>query len=124
MSGDYETLLASVTRRCDAVGQSHILVHLSDDGISEDAKLSFLRSVDEVPLETLSSSLQGALDEEETIKSGASGSDGEVIEPFAGEAASTTTTDATQLAALNEAQATGMEAVANGEVAALLLAGG
>mmetsp|Transcript_6800 Transcript_6800/g.15054 ORF Transcript_6800/g.15054 Transcript_6800/m.15054 type:complete len:483 (+) Transcript_6800:152-1600(+) len=122
---DYETLLASITKRCEAVGQSHILAHLSSDTISEDAKLTFLRSIDEIPLEKLASFLQGALDEEEKLKkgSGDNASEEDVIEPFTG-GASTTTTDPAQLAALAEAKTLGMKAVANGEVAALLLAGG
>ena len=117
---DYDALLASVTKRCDAAGQSHILAHLSDDGIEEDAKLSFLRSVDAMPLEKIADYLRGAVEEEEKIKRGGDG--GDVIEPFAGETASTT--DASQLAALAEAHATGVRAVAAGEVAAVLLAGG
>mmetsp|Transcript_14285 Transcript_14285/g.30504 ORF Transcript_14285/g.30504 Transcript_14285/m.30504 type:complete len:484 (+) Transcript_14285:74-1525(+) len=124
MSDTYETLLATVTRRCDAVGQSHILAHLSDDSISKDVKLAFLQSIDEIPLETLAASLQGALDEEAMLKSGGGSSDDDIIEPFTGETASTTTTDATQLDALKEAHAIGMKAAAAGEVAALLLAGG
>lgn len=122
MSADYETLLASVTRRCAAVGQSHVLAHLSDDSIPADAKLSFLRSVDAVPLETLAACLQGALAEEEQLRRGGEGDD--VIEPFAGDAASTTTSDPAQLAALAEARAMGVQAVADGAVAAVLLAGG
>lgn len=126
MSDDYNTLLASITKRCEAAGQSHILAHLSDDAISQDTKLSFLQSIDEVPLDKLSGYLQGALDEEEKLKNfdPTNVKDEDVIEPFAGDTASTTTTDAAQLAALEEANAVGMKAAANGEVAALLLAGG
>ncbi|KAL9183211.1 hypothetical protein ACHAXT_004998 [Thalassiosira profunda] len=119
---DYDALLSAVSARCAAAGQSHVLAHLSSADLSSDDKLTFLRSVDEVPIEKLSGYLQGALDEEEKLKSGAD--DGETIEPFDGEAVSTATTDAAQLATLKEAHAAGMKAVANGEVAALLLAGG
>ena len=63
-----EELLASVTKRCEAAGQSHILAHISDNAISQEDKLSFLKSVDEIPLEKLSDFLQGALEEEEKLK--------------------------------------------------------
>ena len=129
---DYESLLASILLRCEASGQSHILAHLTDPSISQDAKFAYLQSIDEIPLEKLSGYLKGALEEEEKIKNGGKAENGgaedkvheDVIEPFVGDTVSTTTTDAAQLAALKEANAIGMKAVSNGEVAALLLAGG
>lgn len=126
MSDDYETLLASITQRCDAVGQSHVLAHLSDDDISKEDKLSFLQSIDEIPLEKLSDYLKGALDEEEKLKNfdPSNVKEEDAITPFDGETASTTTEDVSQVASLKEAHSIGMEAVTNGEVAALLLAGG
>jgi UDP-N-acetylglucosamine/UDP-N-acetylgalactosamine diphosphorylase len=125
----YTTLLASVTQRCEAVGQSHILSYLSDTTISQKDKLSFLQSINDVPLESLADYLKGALEEEEKLQNidptNTNGDANKVaIEPFAGETASTTTTDPTQLASLREANTLGMKAISNGEVAALLLAGG
>lgn len=124
--GDYETLLETTTKRCEASDQSHILAHLSDDAISQDDKLAFLKSIDEVPLEKLAGYLKGALDEEEKLKNfdPSNVADEDKIEPFAGETISTSTTDEAQLTSLKEANETGMKAVSNGEVAALLLAGG
>ena len=124
---EYETLLASITQRCEATNQSHILTHLSDPTISQSDKLSFLQSINDIPLEKLSSYLQGALDEEEKLKNfdPRNVKDEDVIEPFTGKAVtSTNTTDATKLAELKEAHSIGMTAVSNGQVAALLLAGG
>ena len=118
-------LLESVTKRCEAAGQVHILKHLSDD-VSEEDKVSFLQSVDEIPLEKLSDFLKGALEEEEKLKNfdPANVSADEQIEPFSGESISTATTDEAQLASLKGAHDVGMKAVENGQVAALLLAGG
>ena len=127
MSDEYDTLLASVSKRCEAANQSHILTHLSDPTISQSDKLSFLQSINDIPLEKLTSYLQGALDEEEKLKNfdPSNVKEEDVIEPFRGKAvASTNTTDASKLAELNEAHSIGMNAVANGQVAALLLAGG
>lgn len=127
MGDSFEALaISSITKRCEAAGQSQILAHLSDDSISQEKKLAFLESVNEVPLEKLSDYLKGALDEEEKLKNfdPANASEEDLIEPFAGETASTTTTDAAQLAALKEAQEIGTKAAGDGEVAALLLAGG
>ena len=130
---DYATLLASITQRCEAVGQSHILAHLSDASISDDDKLSFLQSIHDIPLENLADYLRGAIEEEEKLQNldinnsnDANNSTKKVvlIEPFAGETASTTTSDPNQLASLQEAHTIGMNAISNGEVAALLLAGG
>ena len=119
-------LLESVTKRCEAAGQVHILKHLSDDAVSEEDKVSFLQSVDEIPLEKLSDFLKGALEEEEKLKNfdPANVSADEQIEPFGGESISTATTDEAQLASLKGAHDVGMKAVENGQVAALLLAGG
>ncbi len=119
-------LLESVTKRCEAAGQVHILNHLSDDDVSEEDKVSFLQSVDEIPLEKLSDFLKGALEEEEKLKNfdPANVSADEQIEPFSGESISTATTDEAQLASLKGAHDVGMKAVENGQVAALLLAGG
>lgn len=125
-TADYDALLGTVTQRCDAAGQSHILAHLSDESISKETKLAFLTSVDEIPLEKMADYLKGALDEEEKMKNfdPANVADEDVIAPFDGETASTTTSDAAQLKSLEEARSAGMTAVTNGEVAALLLAGG
>ncbi|KAL7493884.1 hypothetical protein ACHAWT_006408 [Skeletonema menzelii] len=119
-------LLTSVTKRCEAAGQSHILAHISDDAISEEDKLSFLKSVEGIPLEKLSDFLKSALEEEEKLKNfdPANVSAEEQIEPFSGKSASTTTTDAAQIESLTESHKVGMDAVQNGQVAALLLAGG
>jgi UDP-N-acetylglucosamine/UDP-N-acetylgalactosamine diphosphorylase len=121
-----DALLESVTKRCEAAGQVHILKHLSDDDVSEEDKVSFLQSVDEIPLEKLSDFLKGALEEEEKLKNfdPANVSADEQIEPFSGESISTATTDEAQLASLKGAHDVGMKAVENGQVAALLLAGG
>ncbi|KAL7466954.1 hypothetical protein ACHAXS_007224 [Conticribra weissflogii] len=123
---DYDALLASVTARCEATGQSHILTHLSDASIPTSAKLSFLRSVDEIPLEKLPSFLSGALAEEEKLKTAdpASAPPDEKIEPFSGTAASTASADASTAQLLEQAHRTGLDAIASGRVAALLLAGG
>ena len=123
MSDEYDTLLASITKRCEATNQSHILTHLSDDTIPQSDKLSFLRSIDEIPLEKLSSYLQGALDEEEKLKNfdPTNVAKEDMIEPFIG---GLSTKDTSQQDTLNESNSIGMKAVSNGEVAALLLAGG
>lgn len=128
---EYESLLTKVTSRCDSSGQSHILAHLPSLTVAE--KLTFLKSVNDVPLEMLATYLSGALEEERKLQSFdptsistsiASGVD-EDIAPFAGDSMCTTaTTDASQLATLEECRQRGMTAVANGEVAAVLLAGG
>ena len=128
-----ESLLASVMRRCELAGQSHVLVHLpaadddDDAPAKKDERLAFLRSVDEVPLEMLSTYLRGALDEEARLKNfdpSAASDDDDSIEPFAGESTSTTTTDPSKLALLEESRRIGASAAGGGEVAALLLAGG
>jgi len=123
---DYDALLSAVTARCDAADQSHVLAHLSDGSISTEDKLSFLKSVDDVPLEKLSDYLKGALDEEEKLKNFDPSNvvEEDKIEPFAGETATTATADEDALASLEEARTLGMKAVSDGEVAALLLAGG
>jgi len=122
---DYcDSLLASVTRRCELAGQSHVLAHLPDK--NDDERLAFLRSVDGVPLEMLSTYLQGALDEEARLRDfdPSTASDDDLIEPFAGESTSTATTDPSKLDMLEEARRIGTSAAGGGEVAALLLAGG
>lgn len=122
-----EALRASVTERCASAGQSHVLAHLDSSAASDEAKLSFLQSVNEVPIEKLSSCLKGALDEEEKLKNfdPTNVAPEDAIEPFAGKnTTSTATTDSAKIAELEEARAAGLEAVKNGEVAALLLAGG
>ena len=48
----------------------------------------------------------------------------DAIEPFAGETMSTTIADPSQRAVLDESRRLGMSAIADGQVAALLLAGG
>ena len=128
MSEEYESLLASVSSRCDAAGQSHILAHLPTLA-SLDERLALLRAVDDVPVEMLATYLRGALDEEERLKNfdpaNAGGDD--AIEPFAGETMSTTIIaddDPTQRAVLDESRRLGMSAIADGQVAAVLLAGG
>lgn len=123
---DYDTLLATITKRCKAVNQSHILVHLSSTSITKEDKLSFLQSINGIPLEKLSDYLNGALAEEEKLKNfdPSNVEEEDAITPFEGETASTTTADDTQLAALEEAHSIGIKAASNGEVAALLLAGG
>lgn len=130
---NYTTLLASITQRCEAANQSHILAHLSDASISQEDKLAFLQSINDIPLESLADYLKGAIEEEVKLQNNVPTANGNntndanakvVIEPFAGETASTTTTDPIHLATLQEAHAIGMKAVSNGEVAALLLAGG
>lgn len=132
----YDALLAKVTERCAAAGQSHVLAHISDASISHDDddansnsnKLAFLKTIDEVPLEHLSGYLKGALDEEERLKNfdPSNVSEEDAIRPFDGETASTkaTASDPSSLSVLDEARAAGTRAIANGEVAALLLAGG
>lgn len=132
----YESLLASVSSRCEAAGQSHILAHLPALA-SLDERRALLEAVDGVPLEMLATYLRGALDEEERMKnfdrtaanSSNAGSvvDDDAIEPFAGETMSTTigTNDPTQQrAVLDESRRLGMSAIAHGRVAAVLLAGG
>jgi UDP-N-acetylglucosamine/UDP-N-acetylgalactosamine diphosphorylase len=125
MSDMYESLLASVTSRCEKAGQAHILAHLPTLS-SIDERLALLQAVDDVPLEMLATYLQGALEEEEKLKNfdpaNASGND--VIEPFAGDTISTTTTNPSQQAILDESRRLGMSAIAAGQVAAVLLAGG
>lgn len=126
MSDEYDSLLASVTLRCASSGQSHVLAHLASAS-SDDERLAFLRSVNDVPLEMLSTYLQGALDEEARLKEldpSSSSSDEITIEPFAGESISTTTKIPSQLDILDEARRAGTKAVMDGEVATLLLAGG
>jgi UDP-N-acetylglucosamine/UDP-N-acetylgalactosamine diphosphorylase len=124
---DYDSLLASVTRRCELAGQSHVLGHLPPADAPDAKRLAFLRSVDEVPLEMLSTYLRGALDEEARLRdydpSKAASGDA-AIEPFAGESTSTATSDPVGLAALGDARRVGLAAAGRGEVAALLLAGG
>jgi len=128
-----DSLLASVMRRCELAGQSHVLVHLpaaaaaadaaadadadADDApAKKDERLAFLRSVDEVPLEMLSTYLRGALDEEARLKNfdPSTASDDDLIEPFAGESTSTTTTDPSELALLEEARKIGTSAGGRG----------
>ena len=123
MTDDYNTLLASIAKRCEETNQAHILTHLSDDAISQSDKLSFLQSINEIPLEKLSSYLQGALDEEEKLKNfdPTNVAKDDMIEPFIG---GLSTKDTSQQDTLNESNSIGMKAVSNGEVAALLLAGG
>eukprot|EP00569_Conticribra_weissflogii_P001940 CAMPEP_0171351632 /NCGR_PEP_ID=MMETSP0878-20121228/39613_1 /TAXON_ID=67004 /ORGANISM="Thalassiosira weissflogii, Strain CCMP1336" /LENGTH=486 /DNA_ID=CAMNT_0011857001 /DNA_START=128 /DNA_END=1588 /DNA_ORIENTATION=+ len=126
MTDDYDALLASVTSRCHATGQSHILAHLSDASIPTSAKHSFLRSIDEIPLEKLSSFLSGALAEEEKLKTmdPANVPAEDKIEPFEGTSASTTSSDAATAQLLERAHQIGLDAIESGKVAALLLAGG
>lgn len=122
---DYDTLLSTITKRCTASGQTHILAHLSDPNISHDDKLSFLNSINDIPLEKLSSYLQGALDEELRLQNfdPTNVSEEDIIEPFVGKAmASTSNTN--QNNELQQSHSVGMQAIANGQVAALLLAGG
>ncbi len=125
---NYTTLLASVTSRVEAAGQSHILAHLSDASISQGEKLSFLQSINDIPLESLAEYLKGAVEEEEKLQNldptNTNNNSDAKIKPFAGETASTTTSDPIRLASLQEAHTIGMKVVSNGEVAALLLAGG
>ncbi|KAL7552766.1 hypothetical protein ACHAWF_016009 [Thalassiosira exigua] len=123
---DYDALLASVSARCASAGQSHVLDHLPSSSSSRDEKLAFLKSVDEVPLEKLGGYLMGALEEEERLKNfdPERASEEEKIDPFDGECVGTATSDAGQLAVLKRAHEVGTKAVSNGEVAALLLAGG
>jgi UDP-N-acetylglucosamine/UDP-N-acetylgalactosamine diphosphorylase len=128
MSEEYESLLASVSSRCDAAGQSHILAHLPTLA-SLDDRLALLRAVDDAPVEMLATYLRGALDEEERLKNFDPANDGgdDAIEPFAGETMSTTIIaddDPTQRAVLDESRRLGMSAIADGQVAAVLLAGG
>lgn len=125
-STDYPTLLASITARLQSVDQSHILAHLSDESIPESSKLSFLQSINEIPLENLASYLKGALEEEEKLKNFDPNNVApeDVITPFDGKVASTTSTDADQRTALEEANKLGLESISKGQVAALLLAGG
>lgn len=127
MSDDYETLLASVSKRCEAVGQSHILKYVKPDGdasLSEEDKLAFLQSVAEIPLEKLSSFLAGALAEEQSLQNIDASNPANDIRPFGGESASTAATDAETVAELEASRQSGLDAVGRGEVAALLLAGG
>ncbi|KAL3827642.1 hypothetical protein ACHAXA_000515 [Cyclostephanos tholiformis] len=124
---EYDALLASVTRRCASTGQSHLLDHVSDVPYHE--RLALLKSIDGMPLELLSSYLRGALDEEARLKNpsgggGGGGGGGDVIEPFVGESISTMTSDPHQLDVLEKSRKVGMDAVAGGSVAAILLAGG
>jgi len=122
---EYEGLLSSITARCKAAGQSHILAHLPDSAIPQADKLAFLRSIDDgVPLEKLDGYLKGALEEEEFLKNfdPANVPASEAIEPFAGETASTT--NEAQAGLLKESYDAGFAAAGKGEVAALLLAGG
>jgi len=123
MTDEYNTLLASITKRCEAANQLHILTHLSDDTISQSDKLSFLQSINEIPLEKLASYLQGALDEEEKLKNfdPTNVAKEDMVEPFIG---GLSTKDTSQQDTLKESNSIGMKAVSNGEVAALLLAGG
>jgi|EP01082_Thalassiosira_pseudonana_P005771 UDP-N-acetylglucosamine/UDP-N-acetylgalactosamine diphosphorylase len=125
-STDYPTLLASITTRLQSVDQSHILAHLSDESIRQSSKLSFLQSINEIPLENLASYLKGALEEEEKLKNFDPNNVApeDVITPFDGKVASTTSTDADQRTALEEANKLGLESISKGQVAALLLAGG
>ena len=122
---DYDTLLSTITKRCNATGQSHILTHLSDPTISQSDKLSFLNSINDIPLEQLSSYLQGALDEETKLQNFDPNNVApeDVIEPFVGKAMASTT-NPNQRSELQSAYKVGMNAISNGQVAALLLAGG
>ena len=122
MSEEYESLLASVSSRCEAAGQSHILAHLPALA-TLDERRALLRAVDGAPLEMLATYLRGALDEEERSKNFDPEGD-DAIEPFAGETMSTTTADPSRRAVLDESRRLGMSAIADGRVAALLLAGG
>ena len=127
MSNDYETLLASVSKRCEAVGQSHILKYVKPDGdasLSEEDKLAFLQSVAEIPLEKLSSFLAGALAEEQSIQNIDASNPANDIRPFGGESASTAATNAETFSELEASRQLVIDAVGQGEVATLLLAGG
>jgi UDP-N-acetylglucosamine/UDP-N-acetylgalactosamine diphosphorylase len=134
----YDALLAKVRRRCESTGQSHLLDHLppsspSDDG--DDAPsfreaLALLESIDAMPLESLSSYLAGALDEEARLgdvdpSSSVDDDDGGMrITPFVGESTSTATSDPVQLGLMEKSRKIGMDAISCGSVAAVLLAGG
>lgn len=124
---EYETLLSDVTTRLADIDQLQILAHLDDASISPESKLAFLKSIADIPLESLSQFLCGALEEEEKLKNfdpnNVQNAD-DVIEPFAGKVISTTSTSPDDIARLKEANKIGLKAISNGQVAALLLAGG
>ncbi|KAL3778612.1 hypothetical protein ACHAWO_013443 [Cyclotella atomus] len=124
---EYEQLLASVTERLNATSQAHILAHLDDPSNSPESKLAFLQSISDIPLESLSNFLKGALEEEEKLKNFDPNNitdPNDVIEPFSGNVISTTSTNANDIKLLEEANAIGLDAIGKGQVAALLLAGG
>ncbi|KAL7489281.1 hypothetical protein ACHAW6_014866 [Cyclotella cf. meneghiniana] len=124
---EYEELLSSVSSRLCSINQVHILSHLDDPSNDESSKLSFLKSIADLPLESLSQFLSGALREEEKLQnshpSDATDPDN-VIEPFAGNVISTTSTLPDHRQLLRQAHEAGLDAIAKGQVAALLLAGG
>ncbi|KAL3800446.1 hypothetical protein HJC23_011683 [Cyclotella cryptica] len=124
---EYDELLSSITRRLRSIDQFHVLSHLDDPSNDEAAKLSFLKSVADIPLESLSQFLSGALQEEEKLKNFDPNNltdPDDVIEPFAGKVLSTMSTNPDDVHLLKEAHGVGLDAISKGQVAALLLAGG
>ena len=124
---DYDKLLADVTARLTATDQLHILAHLDDPANNSESKLAFLQSIADIPLESLSKYLKGALEEEEKLKNFDPNNvtdPNDIIEPFQGKVISTTSTSAEDIALLKDANTIGLDAISKGQVAALLLAGG
>ena len=124
---EYDQLLSNITARLTASDQLHILSHINDPANTPETKLAFLKAIADIPLESLSDYLKGALEEEEKLKNfdPSNVSDpNDVIEPFQGKVMSTTSTSEDDIATLKQSTEIGFDAISKGQVAALLLAGG
>ena len=110
----------ALREKYEAAGQGHVFDHIDDeeDGglLSADEKAAFLQQLNDIPVESIATLLEAAKQDH-----GSSGGGGETITPFSQHVGRTTDENANSM---EMAHQKGIAAIAQGQVAALVLAGG
>lgn len=99
--------------RYEQCGQGHVFEYVKDGSLTEEEQASLFKQLETIKVEDLAHLYQAA-----TGNASAS-SDDDIVQPFTGDIG-----QSTDEALVEECEALGLEAIRNGQVAALVLAGG